>query len=296
MTSLETLPQILGNAEFIARFDNNSAEWLELRSRGIGGSEVSTICGLNKWESAVTMFYKRTGKIATERPDSEPMYWGRALEAPIMNRFIEDNPQLKVYTDVGTWINRKRDYQIVNPDGIFQTEDGEFGIVEIKTARYPDDWANGVPDYYRTQVQYYMNAFGFQHAYVAVLFSGSDYRCYELAADSFQQSVDLERVEDFLAAVKENKVPDWDGSDSTLETVRKLHPLIEDDEIELGERYLDYREAKVQAEKAAEKLTQFKSEILFAMGNSKRGLFEGQHVLSRQSKGQGTPFLVEKRG
>lgn len=296
MTSLETLPQVLGNAEFIARFDNNSPEWLELRSRGIGGSEVSIICGLNKWESAVTMFYKRTGKIATERPDSEPMYWGRALEAPIMNRFIEDNPQLKVYTDVGTWINRKRDYQIVNPDGIFQTEDGEFGIVEIKTARYPDDWANGVPDYYRTQINYYLNAFGFSKAYCAVLFSGSDYRCYEVQADKFQQSVDLEMVEAFIATVKDNIVPDWDGSDSTYETVRKLHPLIEDDEVELGERYLDYRSAKVQAEKATEKLNQLKSEVLFQMGNAKRGLFQGQHVLSRQSKGQGTPFLVEKRG
>ena len=296
MTSLETLPQVLGNAEFIARFDNNSPEWLELRSRGIGGSEVSTIVGLNKWESAVTMFYKRTGKIATERPDSEPMYWGRALEAPIMNRFIEDNPQLKVYTDVGTWINRKRDYQIVNPDGIFETEDGEFGIVEIKTARYPDDWANGVPDYYRTQVQYYMNAFGFQHAYVAVLFSGSDYRCYELAADSFQQSVDLERVEDFLAAVKENKAPDWDGSDSTLETVRKLHPTIEDSEVEIGALYEEYAAARRDITTYTEDLNRLKGQILDKMGNAKKATFNGQHVLSRQAKGQGTPFLVEKRG
>jgi putative phage-type endonuclease len=296
MTSLETLPQVLGNAEFIALFDNNSAEWLELRSRGIGGSEVSTICGLNKWESAVTMFYKRTGKIATERPDSEPMYWGRALEAPIMNRFIEDNPQLKVYTDVGTWINRKRDYQIVNPDGIFQTEDGEFGIVEIKTARYPDDWANGVPDYYRTQVQYYMNAFGFQHAYVAVLFSGSDYRCYELAADSFQQSVDLERVEEFLAAVKENKAPEWDGSDSTLETVRKMHPAIEDADVEIGQFYEQYLFAKEDATETAQNLQKIKVQILDLMGNAKKATYNGQHVLSRQAKGQGTPFLVEKRG
>lgn len=296
MTSLETLPQVLGNAEFIARFDNNSPEWLELRSRGIGGSEVSIICGLNKWESAVTMFYKRTGKIATERPDSEPMYWGRALEAPIMNRFIDDNPQLKVYTDVGTWVNRKRDYQIVNPDGIFETEDGEFGIVEIKTARYPDDWQFGVPDYYRTQVQYYMNAFGFQHAYVAVLFSGSDYRCYELAADSFQQSVDLERVEEFLAAVKENKVPDWDGSDSTMETVRKLHPYIEDSEVEIGALYEEYSYARADLTTYTEAFNALKVQILDKMGSAKKATYNGKHVLSRQSKGQGTPFLVEKRG
>jgi putative phage-type endonuclease len=296
MTSLETLPQVLGNAEFIARFDNNSDEWLELRKQGIGGSEVSTICGLNKWESAVTMFYKRTGRITSEREVSEAMYWGTALEAPIMNRFIDDNPQLKVYTNVGTWVNRKRDYQIVNPDGIFQTQDGEFGIVEIKTARYPDDWANGVPDYYRTQVQYYMNAFGFQHAYVAVLFSGSDYRCYELAADSFQQSVDIERVEEFLLAIKENKAPDWDGSDSTMETVRKMHPSILDDEIEIGGLYESYVDAKNNYKETTENLNLVKVQILDLMGSAKKATFNGQHVLSRQAKGQGTPFLVEKRG
>lgn len=296
MTSEKTLPHVLGNAEFIARFENNSPEWLELRSRGIGGSEVSTICGLNKWESAVTMFYKRTGKIDSERPDSEPMYWGRALEAPIMNRFIEDNPQLEVYTDVGTWVNRKRDYQIVNPDGIFKDENGEFGIIEIKTARYPDDWMNGVPDYYRTQVQYYLNAFGFKRAYVAVLFSGSDYKCFELAADSFQQSVDLERVEEFLAAVKDDKVPDWDGSDSTYETVRKLHPLIEDDEVELGSLYEIYTAAKTDAAQYAERLQTVKVQILDLMHSAKKGTYNGVHVVSRQAKGQGLPYLVEKRG
>jgi putative phage-type endonuclease len=295
MTSLETLPQVLGNAEFIARFDNNSPEWLELRSRGIGGSEVSTICGLNKWESAVTMFYKRTGKIATERPDSEPMYWGRALEAPIMNRFIEDNPQLKVYTDVGTWINRKRDYQIVNPDGIFQTEDGEFGIVEIKTARYPDDWANGVPDYYRTQIQFYLNAFGFEHAYCAVLFSGSDYRVYEVQADKFQQSVDLEAVEKFLKCIENNERPDWDGSDSTYETMRKIHPEIEDSEIEVGEIYLDFKDAKQAVAEADARFTQIKSQILDIMGSAKKGTYQGQWALTRQSKGTGTPYLLEKK-
>ncbi len=296
MTSLETLPQVLGNAEFIARFENNSDEWLELRKQGIGGSEVSTICGLNKWESAVTMFYKRTGKITSEREVSEAMYWGTALEEPILNRFIKDNPQLKVYTDVGTWVNRKRDYQIVNPDGIFQTEDGEFGIIEIKTARYPDDWANGVPDYYKTQVQYYLNAFGFQHAYVAVLFSGSDYRVYELAADAFQQSVDIEKVEEFLAAVKENKAPDWDGSDSTMETVRKMHPSIVDDEVELGDLFLEYVATKNAKEYTDGVHSRIKVEILARMGLAKKATYDGKHVLSRQAKGQGTPFLVEKRG
>lgn len=296
MTPLETLPEFATDAEFIDRFANNSQEWLDLRATGIGGSDVSTIVGLNKWESAVTFFYKRTGKIKVERLDSEAMYWGRALEKPIMDRFKADHPELEIWDEVGTWRNKDRSYQIVNPDGIYRNEAGEFGIIEIKTARYPDDWANGVPNYYQTQVQYYMSAFGLAHAYVAVLFSGSDYRVYELHADKFQQQVDLEKVEEFLADVAADKKPDWDGSDSTLETVRKMHPDIQDADVELGQLYVDYAAAKTIYNAADEKFKEMKIRVLDAMGDAKRGFYNGSWVLSRQAKAQGAPYLVEKRG
>ena len=37
-------------------------QWLQARTQGIGGSDVSAIAGLNKWKSAVQVFlekYKR---------------------------------------------------------------------------------------------------------------------------------------------------------------------------------------------------------------------------------------------
>jgi putative phage-type endonuclease len=296
MTSLETLPHILGDAKFIARFENNSPEWLELRSRGIGGSDVATISGLNKWESAATLWYKKSGLIDSVKEDNGAMEWGRRLEAPILEKFIEDNPQLEVYTDCGTWVNKDREYQIVNPDGLFKDENGDWGIIEIKTARFADDWAAGVPVYYLTQVQYYLNAFGFKRAFVAVLISGSDYRVFEVQASPLQQSVDLENVERFIASVESKTKPDWDGSDSTYETVRKLHPQIEDDEIEIGELADVYALTKLAADEAANALQLVKTQILDMMGNSKKATSRGKWVFSRQAKGQGVPYLVEKRG
>lgn len=296
MTSVKTLPHVLGDAVFIAKFENNSPEWLELRSRGIGGSDVATISGLNKWESAATLWYKKSGLIDSLKEDNSAMEWGRRLEAPILEKFIEDNPQLEVYTDCGTWRNQEREYQIVNPDGLFQDENGDWGVVEIKTARFGDDWADGVPVYYLTQVQYYLNAFGFKRAFVAVLISGSDYRCFEVQASPLQQSVDLENVERFLESVGSKTKPDWDGSESTYETVRKLHPLIEDSSVELGELFNAYTHAKAAADGASNALQFIKTEILDMMGHAKKATFNGKHVLSRQAKGQGLPYLVEKRG
>ena len=35
-------------------------QWLQARTQGIGGSDVSAIAGLNKWKSAVQVFLENT--------------------------------------------------------------------------------------------------------------------------------------------------------------------------------------------------------------------------------------------
>ena len=50
--------------ELLGIYDNTDPRWHELRTTGIGGSEVGTICGLNKWESAFALWAKKSGKIS----------------------------------------------------------------------------------------------------------------------------------------------------------------------------------------------------------------------------------------
>lgn len=290
-----TLPQVLGDAEFVANYESNTPEWLELRKTGFGGSEVATCLGLNPWESALTLWYKRTNRIDSEVPDNDAMEWGRLLEPVIMDKFRGKHPELEIFDKVGTWRNKDREYQLVNPDGIYRDADGNYGIIEIKTAAYKDDWAYGVPKYYKTQVQYYLNAFGFDHAYVVLLVAGRGYFEYELPADDFQQSIDLAAVERFLKCVENDTQPDWDGSNSTYETIRKVHPLIEDGSVELDELYVLYKNYKAAAAAADSKLTEIKSQIMDAMGSVKNGTYDGKTVMTRTAKGQGLPYLMEKR-
>lgn len=295
MAAESTLPQVLGTAEFVANYKNNSPEWLELRRSGFGGSEVATCLGLNPWESALTLWYKRTNRIDSEVLDNPAMEWGRRLESVVMAKFKEDHPELEVWDDVGTWRNNERRYQLVNPDGIYRDADGNYGIIEIKTAAYKDDWAYGVPKYYKTQVQYYLNAFGFDNAHVVLLVAGRDYNEFELPADDFQQAVDLAAVERFLNCVENDTRPDWDGSNSTYETVRKMHPQIEDGSVELNELYVLYKNHKAAAAAADARLTEVKSQIMDLMGLAKNGLYDGKVVMTRTAKGQGLPYLMEKR-
>lgn len=295
MTHIEPLEQI-EIAQHLGTFESNSPEWHHLRSQGVGGSLVGTIAGLNKWESPYTAWAKYTGQIDDSIPQSPAMEWGHRLEAVVLDKFQDEHPELEVIREVGTWQNLERPYQIANPDAIATDEHGNLVVIEIKTARFPDDWANGVPLYYTTQVQWYLSTLGIQRAFVAVLIGGSDYREFEIEADHFQQEADIALVERWLEHVKNDEAPDWDGSMSTYETVRKMHPEIQDEEVELGDLGAETLAAIDKENDAKAEALKLKSQVLDKMGLAKRGLVDGQHMFSRQARGTGSPFLVTKKG
>lgn len=295
MTHIEPLEQI-EIAQHLGTFESNSPEWHHLRSQGVGGSLVGTIAGLNKWESPYTAWAKYTGQIDDNIPQSPAMEWGHRLEAVVLDKFQDEHPELEVIREVGTWQNLERPYQIANPDAIATDEHGNLVVIEIKTARFPDDWANGVPLYYTTQVQWYLSTLGIQRAFVAVLIGGSDYREFEIEADHFQQEADIALVERWLEHVKNDEAPDWDGSMSTYETVRKMHPEIQDEEVELGDLGAQTLAAIDKENEAKAEALKLKSQVLDKMGLAKRGMVDGQHMFSRQARGTGSPFLVTKKG
>lgn len=295
---IEDLTNRIQIARFAGAFDSSQPEWHELRKGRIGGSMVGTIAGLNKWESAVTAFYKFTNQIPDHVPDTEAMEWGRRLEGAVIDKFEDSHPEMNVLRNVGTWISKENDWQLANPDALLD-RDGELGVLEIKTAAYKDDWIDEqgelrVPPYYQTQVQWYLNTLGLEWAYVAVLFSGREYLEFELRANKFQQSIDLELVKTFLYQCEIGKQPDWDGSSSTYETIRQLHPEIDNTEVELGNLGADYLEALRQSEIATQRLTELKSRVMAEMGRAKTGTLGGVARFWRRSRSGGTPFLVVK--
>jgi hypothetical protein len=90
-------------------------------------------------------------------------------------------------------------------------------------------------------------------------------------------------------------MPDWDGSNSTFETIRQLSPDIEAGEIELDDLGMHYFNAIDDFEKAEAKLTELKSRVLKAMNGKKKGLIYGEHMLSLRSRNGGLPYLHNER-
>lgn len=280
---------LFGKAVLIGDFENQSSEWHELRSKGIGGSQVGTILGLNQWESAYTLWAKLSGKIPESFEQNEKMYWGTVLEPVIRDEWAKQNPEFEIF-ETGTWAD---DYRHANPDGILQRGD-DYGLLEIKTAGYKWDV---VPPQYVAQCQWYMHLLGLKWCKLVVLFQGNALETYDLDYDEEFSKTMVARVQDFWDGVKSDFAPNWDGSESTYQTVRVMHPDIVDDEVELGQLGVTLLLKQAALDFAQEEMNQIKSIILDLMDKAKYGLVDGKVLVTRSARNGGTPYLtIAKKG
>lgn len=288
--------RLSAKANHLGSFRPSQPEWHELRKSRIGGSEVGAIAGESRYESAYSLWAKKLDLISGEVVANSAMYWGSVLEPVIITEFSNRHPELTVYTDVGTFVDKEYDFMLANPDAIYEKEDGTLGVIEVKTARFVDDWANGVPRYYMTQVQWYLNVLGLSEAYVVVLFSGSDYQEFEVKADKMWQEHDFKMVCDFVRCLETGEKPDWDGSEATLTAVKRMHPEIDHDlSYDLEDLGIHYDNALSELEAAKAKVNELQARVLDVMGNAREGLVYGIPVFIRTSRSGGTPFLTRKR-
>jgi putative phage-type endonuclease len=297
----ETLPvnklpaeiDTLLEAVLIGDFANGSQEWHDLRDEpgSVGGSDIAPIAGLSQWESCITKWAKKTKQIPDEVTPNMSMRLGTKLEAPILDIFTEEHPELTVY-ETGTWANKENPWARSNPDGLYQTESGEWGIVEVKFSR---DYWTAPPQAYRAQVLWYMKVFGIRQAKLVAL-AGSSYQEYDIEWDEFEAQILWDAAIRFREACLEMKMPYWDGSNSTVETIRALSPGIVDTEVDLDDLGMHYINSVDELEKATTKMTELKARVIQAMDGAKRGLVFGEHLLSLRSRAGGAPYLHHEKG
>lgn len=284
------------SATWLGVIEPGTPEWDKARKDRIGGSEVGAITGESKYESAYSLWAKKLGLIPSEKADNEPMYWGRKLEAVVIDRFEEEHPELTIRRSPGSYVSKDRDFMFASPDALYERAGGGWGVLEIKTARFKDDWTDGVPRYYMTQVQWYLNILGIKEAHLAVLFAGSEYQEFYIEADPLWQAYDLEQVEKFVECVREGKRPDWDGSEATVTAVRTQHPEINlESSVELGDLGMYYVLALEELEEKKKEANKMLSEILDYMGDARTGIVHDIPVFTRQARAGGTPYLVRKK-
>lgn len=276
---------LLGNHE------NGSPEWHALRDEPgtIGGSEVGAAAGLSEWTSPITLWAKKTNRISSEIEPTIRMKLGTFLEAPLLELFANEHPELEVYT-TGTWADRVHDWARANPDGLYRTATGEIGLIEVKVSK--SYWYNP-PEAYRAQMLWYMRILGIKHGKLIGLIGG-DYQEFDVDYDEFESDALMAAAQRLRQHVLDNQMPDWDGSGSTYETIRKLNPSVEDGEVDLddlGMHYLNELDSFAEAER---KLNELKSRVVAAMEGKRKGLIYGEHWITMRAS-RGLPYIYREK-
>ena len=255
----------------LSTLDMSRAEWLEMRRRGIGGSDAATIVGLNPWSSRLELYADKKG-LTPEKEDSEAMRQGRDLEDYVATRWMEATGK-KVRRENHILYNDQYPWAFANVDRVVI---GEKALLECKTTSVynkADFAAGNIPDTYYTQCMHYMAVTGYERAYLAVLVLNSAFYTFtiERNEDEIAALMDAEKTfwTDFVQAGVE---PPPDGSDSAQRVLERMErtentALL----MEHEQTFETYQMLADQIKALEQERDQAKQAIIQAMGQNGRG-------------------------
>jgi putative phage-type endonuclease len=234
----EFMPAILATTN-----DMDRNEWLEMRRKGIGGSDASIILGLNKYKTPFELWLEKTGQVLIEESSSEAAYFGNLFEDMVAKEF-EVRMGKKVRKRNAILQHPDHEYIIANID---RKVVGEEALLECKTANQflAKDWeSEEIPESYLVQVQHYLGVLGYPKAYIAVLIGGNKFICKEVDRDEELISIIFEAEKHFWEYhVIGGNPPALDGSSA-------------------AEKYLKEKYAKAEKGKSIELQSTHKDRIL----------------------------------
>jgi putative phage-type endonuclease len=169
--------------------------WKDFIFPCVGGSEISSIVGLNPYKSVIELYYEKVGIKPTFDGDNAAMFWGRELEADIaekwqywegseeslINNFAAGNivrrcRRLNAYVQ-----NKRFPWVFVSLDRIInKIGEKEEGCLEAKTISgfSADQWENGIPPMYVGQLQTQLFATELNFGEIAILRDGRQFSVY----------------------------------------------------------------------------------------------------------------------
>lgn len=205
-------------------------QWLEYRRSGIGGSDASTIVGLNPYNSPYSLFCDKMGALP-EKEDTESMRQGRDLEQYVAERWMERTGK-RVKRNNTMWCSTQWPWMLADID---REVIGENAGLECKTTSVynrHDFSAGEVPLTYYVQCQHYMAVMGFDRMYLAVLVLNRGFYDFVIERDDKEIETLAEAEKSFWEHLKQEEPPALDGSEATQNALKAMYPK-EDSSLEL---------------------------------------------------------------
>ena len=260
--------------KLVSVLDLSYEQWLEYRKKSIGGSDCATIIGLNKFKSAYSLWAENKGFFDTTKKDTDIIRQGRDLEEYVAQRFCEATGK-KVRKRNYIFLHNEYDFISANIDREIV---GENAGLECKTTSVYNktDFENGeIPDYYYCQCMHYMAVMGYDKMYLAVLVLSKGFYWFEIKRDEDDVKALIEMEVDWWNRyIINNEIPEIDGSDSTLDTVKYINKDISTDikDISKLDNVLNEYEAISKQKKYIEnKEKELKNNIIAFMGSNEIG-------------------------
>lgn len=156
------------------------AEWLKHREQGIGSSEVSTIVGLNPWETPYQLWRRKLG-IDPPQQENFAMKAGHYLEDAVAQFWHDETGRDIIKASAGDWliVSDAHPYMRVSPDRTYWLDEGRSpsnkGILECKTTQMAIVDSEDIPKHWFCQVQYQLGVAELEHGSLAWLCAGREF-------------------------------------------------------------------------------------------------------------------------
>jgi len=265
-------------------------EWLEYRKLGIGGSDASVVCGINRYKSPVELWMEKTNQLPYQEA-GEAAYWGSILESVVRTEFTK-RTGIEVDTLSRLLQSNEHPFMLANLDGICTHPDHGICGFEAKTASAykSGEWDNTIPDAYLLQIQHYMAVTGYRGFYIAVLIGGNTFKWKFIERDEELISMLIKIESDFWRHVQNNTPPPLDGSDASKEYLSKRFPdSIQKSQIVLPDTasnlIAQYNDACERLDTATEQKQKIENLLKQMMGDNEVGTTK-DHIITWKSISQ----------
>ncbi|GAA6122610.1 YqaJ viral recombinase family protein [Bifidobacterium psychraerophilum] len=264
------------------------AAWLTQRGLGVGGSDMSTILGVNKYQTPYSLWLEKTGRAVHEDISGRwPVIKGNVLEGELRRWFRRRYPAMSLTdgTDMSL-ISKTHPCMRASLDGVLWDEDRGFGVLECKTASsyraadwHADDGSLKAPGYYMAQVTHYLAVTGWSYGcFVADIGESEPVEVwFERDEDDIKTVVDA--AEAFWGFIQRDEPPELTGMD-----VDALYPQ-DDGDIEttdsaefdrLSDEYMRISSEQSELKKCKDAI----SSLLKPMIGERSGLESARHQVT----------------
>lgn len=233
-------------------------EWLKERGKGIGGSDASSVVGLNPYKSSVSVYLEKLSYIKNNINNTDDKTINSILNKNTQH--IEDtiytNYKMELGNKLKDFVARefalKTNKKVRNINGILKNDKYPFAIANIDRAivgekafleckvsgsYFKGEWKNGVPINYKVQCYHYMAVTGATHCYVAALIGNEDLVIHKIDRDE-EIIEDIMKLEKMFweKCVLGDNIPIPDGSDDYSKVLKNLYKESKEEEIILFEK------------------------------------------------------------